>query len=303
MKIIPRVNATMISALLLFSACQQEKKSDGYGQFEATEVTISSKTGGELIHFPVEESDKLSQGTRTGLIDTVMTALQIDEVRESIRSIRAQIESIEAQIEVTREELKLAETNLARIKRMYENGAATEQQLDDAQSRVSVLKKRITSQQAEKRRVGTEVGRMQVKILQLRRQIEDSQIINPVDGTVLSSFVERYEVVAPGQPLYRIANLDTLTLRVYVSGAQLPDIKLGQQVTVLVDKNREENKSMPGRIKWIASEAEFTPQMIQTKEERVTQVYAVEIEVPNPEGVLKIGMPGEMVLNSGKSQQ
>src|SRR5699024_1273687 len=117
---------------------------------------------------------------------------------------------------------------------------------------------------------------------------------NPVDGTVLNSFVEPFEVVRQGQPLYQIANLDTLELRAYISGAQLPSVKLGQRVQILVDSTAETNQQLSGKVSWIASEAEFTPKMVQTKEERVTQVYAVKVRVSNPNGVLKIGMPGEV---------
>ena len=126
--------------------------------------------------------------------------------------------------------------------------------------------------------------------------------VNPVNGTVLTSYAERYELVQAGQPLYQIASLDTLDLRVYISGAQLPSVNIGRQVEVLVDKNAEEDQSMHGTISWIASEAEFTPKTIQTKEERVTQVYAVKVRVPNPEGILKIGMPGEVNFGHRSSQ-
>src|SRR5699024_9913401 len=122
---------------------------------------------------------------------------------------------------------------------------------------------------------------------------QDAMIVNPVTGTVLTSFVEPFEVVRQGQPLYRIADLDTLILQVYISGAQLPRVKLGEDVEVIIDKNAKENQTLRGTITWIANNAEFTPQQVQTNEERVTQVYAVEVRVPNSKGILKIGMPGE----------
>jgi HlyD family secretion protein len=142
--------------------------------------------------------------------------------------------------------------------------------------------------------VQAEIKATKARQNQLDRQLQDTRIVNPVSGTVLTTFAEPHELVKEGQPLYQIANLDTLELRVYISGAQLPSIKLGQEAEVLVDKNAEENQQFNGQISWIASEAEFTPRMIQTKEERVTQVYAVKVRVPNPDGILKIGMPGEV---------
>jgi len=284
----------ILTGFVFASGCQQQNVSDAYGQFEATETTISAEASGRLIQFSADEGDKLNASQKVGIVDTVMTNLKRRELREQITVIRSRIESIDAQIEVQREELKLANVHLSRIKRLYDENAATGQQLDNATAQVDIITKHINALQTDKRQVHAEIRSVQARIRQLDQQIQDAIIINPVKGTVLTSFAEQYEMVQAGQPLYRIANLDTLTLRVYVSGAQLPKVKIGQQVNVLIDKNKTENQSMQGRVTWIAPEAEFTPQMIQTKEERVSQVYAVELEVPNPGGVLKIGMPGEV---------
>ncbi|MGK7371473.1 MAG: HlyD family secretion protein, partial [Candidatus Halalkalibacterium sp. M3_1C_030] len=156
------------------------------------------------------------------------------------------------------------------------------------------LRKQIDALRVQKKSVRAEINATRSRLNQLEEQLDDARIINPVNGTVLTTYVEPFELVGQGQPLYRIANLDTLELRIYVSGAQLPSIKLGQEVEVVIDKNATENQKMNGRISWIASESEFTPKMIQTKEERVTQVYAVKVKVPNSQGIIKIGMPGEV---------
>lgn len=290
------VFAPLLFLQLIFSGCGRESGSDAYGQFEATETTISAEASGKVIHFTVNDGDLLDQNTHVGTIDTVMIHLKREELRHQIESVRAGIAGIDSQIRVQREELNVAMIELNRVKRLREDGAATEEQLDNAQGKVNIIRERINSLETEKTKIYPEIRSMEAKLSQMNEQVSDSKVVNPVNGTVLTSFVEPFEVVRPGQPLYRIANLDTLTLRVYISGAQLPDVKLGQAVTVIVDKNETENQQMEGTISWIASEAEFTPQMIQTKEERVTQVYAVKVNVPNPEGILKIGMPGEVRL-------
>ncbi|HMB98094.1 MAG TPA: HlyD family efflux transporter periplasmic adaptor subunit [Balneolaceae bacterium] len=290
------VFAPLLFLQLIFSGCDRESGSDAYGQFEATETTISAEVSGRVIHFTVNDGDFLDQNTHVGTIDTVMIHLKREELRHQIESVRARIAGIDSQIRVQQEELNVAMIELNRVKRLREDGAATEEQLDNAQGKVNIIRERINSLETEKTKVYPEIRSMEAKLSQMNEQVSDSKVVNPVNGTVLTSFVEPFEVVRPGQPLYRIANLDTLTLRVYISGAQLPDVKLGQAVTVIVDKNETENQQMEGTISWIASEAEFTPQMIQTKEERVTQVYAVKVNVPNPEGILKIGMPGEVRL-------
>ncbi len=278
----------------MITGCTAGNQSDAYGQFEATETTISSEMSGKLLKFSVNEGEYMEAGQQVASIDSVRLVLQRQELKSRLNAVEAKITNINAEVEVQEEELSLAETNLQRMKAMKEDGAATDQMLDDARTRVQTIRKRINALQTQKQSVRAEIAATQTQIDQVIDQIEDALIINPVKGTVLTTFVEPYELVQQGQPLYRIANLDTLILRVYIDGAQLPNVKLGQQAEVLVDKNAEENQAMTGRVSWIASEAEFTPEQIQTKEERVTQVYAVKLRVPNPDGVLKIGMPGEV---------
>lgn len=285
--------------IVILTGCSGEEKSDAYGQFEATETTISSEVPGKLLGYHIEEGDMLEKEQSVGVIDTTRLVLQEQELKATLESIRSKIANINAEVEVRKEELALAETNLKRTKAMREDQAATDQQLDDVRSKVQTIRKQIDALQTQKQSVRAEINATQARIDQVRDQLQDAHIINPVKGTVLTSYAELYELVQQGQPLYQIANLDTLELRVYISGAQLPSVKLGQAVEVVVDQNRTEDQVMEGKVKWIASQAEFTPQQIQTKEERVDQVYAVEVRVPNPNGTLKIGMPGEVNFRTG----
>lgn len=279
---------------IVATACASNNKSDAYGQFEATETTISSKASGELLSFTATEGDDLKADQQIGMVDTTQLKLKKDELQAQVQATTSQIENIDAQIEIQKEQLQTAITNLNRIEALIKDNAATQQQLDDTEGKVRTLRKQIDALQTQKQSVRAEIKATEARLNQMERQLEDTRIVNPIKGTVLNTYVDPYEVVSQGQPLYQIANLDTLELRIYVSGAQLPSIKLGQSVEVLVDKNAEENQPFNGKISWIASEAEFTPKMIQTKEERVTQVYAVKVKVPNPDGILKIGMPGEV---------
>jgi HlyD family secretion protein len=236
----------------------------------------------------------LEQGEKAGQVDSTQLALRKDELLASAASIRTNIIKLDAQADVYREQLNTARKDLQRFTNLKQNNAATQQQIDQAQGKVNVLKKQINSVEVQKQSIFAELQTMKTRIALVQDQIKKTRIINPVSGTVLSSFAEPGELVSTGKPLYEIANLQEMILRVYVSGAQLPNVVLGKQAVVLIDKNVEENESLTGMVRWIASEAEFTPRMIQTKAERVTQVYAVEISVPNPDGKLKIGMPGEV---------
>jgi HlyD family secretion protein len=286
-----------IMPAFLMVSCSENGKSDAYGQFEATETTISSQSSGELLVFTANEGASLEPGEQVGLVDTTRLKLKEKELQAAIEATQSKIEHINAEAEVLKEQLNTALANLQRIENLVKDKAGTPQQLDDAQGKVRTLRKQIDALQVQKKSVRAEISATQSRLEQLEQQVEDARVINPLRGTVLTTYVEPFEMVGQGQPLYRIANLDTLELRIYVSGAQLPSVKLGQQVEVLIDKNAEENRRLTGRISWIASEAEFTPKMIQTKEERVTQVYAVKVKVPNPEGIIKIGMPGEVNFN------
>lgn len=283
-------------------SCSDNDESDAYGQFEADEVMISAETSGRLTSFTVEEGDRLEKDENVAVVDTTQLYLQKLELKASINSVQSNFYKLDSQKEVLQTQLETAQKELNRLQTLKRDNAATQQQIDSAEGRVNTLQKQIDSIDADKQSVSTELNRIEAKIAQINDQIKRAIITNPVNGTVLTTFVEEYELVSQGRPLYRIGNLDEMTLRVYISGAQLPQVRLRESVDVFIDKNAEENEQLSGEISWIASEAEFTPRMIQTKEERVTQVYAVKVRVPNPEGKIKIGMPGEIKLRSTADQ-
>lgn len=295
--------AAGICMLVVFVGCSGGEKSDAYGQFEAEEVTISAEGSGVLKEFIVEEGEHISQGQRVGIIDTVQLNLKKKELEAAIQSVHTNIDKLNAQAAVYKEQLETAKTNLERLQALRKGKAATQQQMDKAEGQVKVLQKQVHSVEVQKRSVYAELETMKIRIDQVEEQISRATITNPIDGIVLSSFAEPNELVSVGKPLYQIAQLNELILRVYISGAQLAELSLGEEVEVLIDKDAVANESLKGTVSWIASEAEFTPQMIQTKEERVTQVYAVKVRVSNPEGKLKIGMPGEInFMASGQIQ-
>lgn len=286
--------ASMAALVMLLIGCSSDQKSDAYGQFEADEITISSESSGVLKSFVVKEGMKLENGQKIGQVDSTQLSLRKKELQASVRAVRTNISKLDAQAAVYEEQLQTAKKELNRFTNLKQNNAATQQQIDQAQGQVNVLQKQIASVSVQKQSVYAELETLKTRIAQVQDQIGKTEIINPVSGTVLVSYAQPGELVATGKPLYEIANLEEMTLRIYVSGAQLPEVILGNEVDVLIDKNMEENERLSGVVRWIASEAEFTPRMIQTKEERVTQVYAVEISVQNPDGKLKIGMPGEV---------
>lgn len=284
----------LLAVGLLMSGCTRKNLSDAYGQFEADETTISAEANGQLLTFEVEEGDRLMQGELVGRIDTTALVLRIDELRATIQSVESNLVQLDAQADVYRSQIETAQNDLNRFQELKKDEAATQKQIDDVKGMINTLKMQIRAVQVQKQTVRAEIEAMRTRIAQVEDQLEKTGIINPVKGVVLTTFAEPHEITALGRPLYQIADTDELILRVYVSGAQLPRVKLGETVEVVIDKNEQENQTLNGVVSWISSEAEFTPRMIQTKKERVTQMYAVKIRVKNPEGIIKIGMPGEV---------
>lgn len=284
----------LLAAGLLMISCSDEDLSDAYGQFEADEIVISSESSGRVLSFELEEGDQPEMGMMAAIVDTTQLALQKKELEASAASVQTNISKLDAQKEVYQSQLETAEKELARVESLREDDAATQQQVDNSTGQVNTLNRQIAAVEVEKQSIYAELETLRVRIEQVEDQIRRAKIINPIRGTVLNTYAELHELMSPGKPLYRIANLDEMILRVYVSGAQLPRVRLGEEVEVWIDRNEEENERLSGTVSWVASRAEFTPRMIQTKEERVTQVYAVKVRVENPDGRIKIGMPGEV---------
>jgi HlyD family secretion protein len=283
---------TVLVLTSLFSCNNNKDKADGYGNFEATEITISAEGNGKIAFLNLEEGDVLEPGVTVGLIDTMQLYFAKQQLIVAKNTIFSKSKNVLSQISVLQEQLKTAQIEKNRIRSMFAENAATKRQVDEIEGKVSVLKEQIKSVSTQNAPIVNEVQSTAVQIEKVNDQIQKSKVINPIKGTVLAKYAEPNEVTAFGKPLYKIAELSELTLRVYVSETQLSKIKVGQQVTVKIDTEKA-MKSYRGTLSWIATSAEFTPKIIQTKEERVNLVYAVKIKVKN-EGSLKIGMPAEM---------
>ncbi len=284
---------TLLIILSTLISCNKEnKKADGYGNFEATEVTISAEANGKILSFAVEEGAVLAPNTQVGLIDTTQLYFNKQQLISSKKTVFSKSKNVLSQNSVIQEQLKTTLIEQKRIQNMFAENAATQRQVDEINGKVNVLKEQIKSVGTQNAPITNEAQSIDVHIEKINDQIQKSNIINPIRGTVLAKYAEPNEVTAFGKPLYKIADISEMTLRVYVSETQLPQLKIAQKVNVKIDADKE-MKSYEGTISWISPSAEFTPKVIQTKEERVNLVYAVKVTVKN-DGGLKIGMPAEM---------
>lgn len=287
----------LLAIPLFFAACNNnENGSDAYGNFEAKEVIVSAEAQGKIIEFNIEEGETLKENMYVGCIDTVPLSIQREQLIAQKQAIASKLINVKAQIEVQEEQKAVLETELNRVEQLYKDNAATKQQLDDVKGKFDVLTKQIEATKTQINSVNREINVVNKQVKLLNEQIRRAKIINPINGTVLEKYLEANEIAVMGKALYKIARLDEIELRVYVSGSQLPNVKIGQKVKVYIDKDAKTNQEYEGEVFWISDQAEFTPKIIQTKEERVNMVYAVKIRVKN-DGIIKIGMPGEVVFN------
>jgi HlyD family secretion protein len=290
-----KISILIIASIALIACNKNNDKADGYGNFEATEVTISAESNGKIEFLNVEEGTELNSQSQVGLVDTLQLHFAKQQLIASKSTISSKSANVISQKSVLQEQLKTTNLEKTRIRNMYSENAATKRQVDEIEGKVKVIEEQIKSVGTQNAPIVNDLKSIDVQIEKINDQITKSKIMNPINGTVLTKYAEPGEITAFGKPLYKIANLSEMTLRIYVSETQLSKIKVGQKVTVKIDGEKD-MKSYPGTLSWIASAAEFTPKIIQTKEERVNLVYAVKVNVKN-DGSLKIGMPAEMWIN------
>jgi len=289
------VTLTLVAGIAL-SACSKEAPADAYGTFEAEEVVVAGETSGRLERFGVTEGQLLASGAVVASIDTVQLAFertQLQAQRASLVAHRVEVMEQRRSLDVQRE---IARRTRDRIDRLFAQQAATAQQRDQVERDARVLGVQVESARAGVERVGAELAALDARIAGVADRIGRGSVRNPVAGTVLVTFVRAGEMIQAGQPLYRVANLDTLTLRAYVTGGQLTGFRIGDAVTVQVDGVAGTPLRTEGRITWVSARAEFTPTPVQTREDRGDLVYAVKVRVPNPDGAFKIGMPADVTL-------
>ncbi|HOV12014.1 MAG TPA: efflux RND transporter periplasmic adaptor subunit [Bacteroidales bacterium] len=284
----------LILGITLLTACSgRNDKSDAYGNFEADETIISSEVSGKILSLNLEEGQEIKEGTVIGIVDTTDYLLKKEQLTAQKNAIASRSGNIASQIEVQYQQKNNLLVDKARLEKLYKEGAATKKQLDDINGAISMVDKQILSIQSQNSSVADELLAIMKQIDQIDLNIKKCHLTSPVSGTVLNKYIQTNELVMPAKPLYKIADLNYVFLRAYISESQLAEITIGQKVQVLIDLGKDNMKTFEGTVSWISSSAEFTPKIIQTKEERVNLVYAIKVKVKN-DGALKIGMPGEV---------
>lgn len=283
------------AAFLIAGCSNKTKQADAFGNFEATEVIVSAETSGRILSFIPTEGSLIEKDSVLALIDTTLLHLQKAEIDAGMNGIQTKMASINAQNAILNQQIENLKVNIERTGKMLKEDAATTKQLDDLTGQSAVFEKQIEANNTQKASVISELSVYQSKKRTLNEQISRCTVRSPLNGTLLQKYSEEGEITAAGRPLAKIADLSVMKLKVYVSGAMLGNIKTGQECIVRTDTADNRYKTFHGTVSYISGKAEFTPKVIQTRQERVTLVYAVTIEVKN-DGTLKSGMPGEAIF-------
>lgn len=325
MKVNPFIILCLNLSVIVLSCNNNQNPYDATGIFECDEIIVSAEATGRILELKIEEGSVLAKDSVVGKIDPIQYELQADQITSSIKAVEAktipdlpQIRILESQknaqeeqIRVIQLQLKNAKYEKERIEKLVKSNAAPGKQLDDVLSQVDILSQQlklaesqiqVTQQQiksqkeiisAQNKGIRSESEPLQKRMEMAQDYLRKSKITNPVAGSVLLLYMHEGEVATIGKPIYKIGNLEQMTLRAYLDGSQLSKVKLNQQVTLYVDFGENEVKNYSGTITWISDKAEFTPKTIQTKKERSNLVYAIKIRVPN-DGFLKLGMYSEV---------
>ena len=257
----------------------------------------------KLLWLDVEEGTVLEAGQQVGVVDTVQLYLRKKQLEASVKSVEGQLPDILKQVAALKEEIATAEREKRRVENLLKAGAANQKQLDDAQAHLEVLQKQLVAQGStllnSRESLTWQSSSVGVQVAQVEDQLMKCHITSPIAGTVLAKYAEAGELATMGKPLFKVADMEQMYIRAYITSEQLSQVKLGQKVTVFSDYGNDERKEYPGVVTWISDRSEFTPKTILTKDERANLVYAVKVAVKN-DGYLKIGMYGGVVFEKGK---
>lgn len=291
---------TAIIISLLNSCDSSDKEIYASGTFDATEVIVSSRLNGEILELNLTEGDSVEAGQQLGIIDSVQLELQMEQLLSNMKSIEARRPDMNLQLAPLAQQIKTAKKEEQRIESLYKVGAATEKDYDDMYARLISLEKEYSALESSLHKsndgINEDLLSLEIQVRLIETQIGYSIITSPISGRVLAQYAEKGEYALPGKAIVKIADLEKMFLRAYVTSSQLTELQLGQTVTVVADFGEKQNRTYEGTLAWISDKAEFTPKTIQTREERSNLVYAVKVDVEN-DGFLKIGMYGGMKIS------
>lgn len=294
-------NIVYASIILLLTACGKGNGDyDASGVFETTEVIVSAEANGKIIQLNFIEGQQVEQGKPLGYIDTVQLYLKKMQLLTNTSAVKSGRVDIPRQIAAIKQQIATQKNEQKRFENLVKANAANQKQLDDINAQILVLERQLTAQtellENSNKNISEQSSGLGVQVAQINDQIQKSIISSPINGTILSKYAEQGELATQGRALFKVADIEHMFLRAYITASQLTQVKIGQAVKVYADFGEKEMKEYSGTITWISNKSEFTPKTVQTRDERANLVYAVKVAVKN-DGYLKYGMYGELKLN------
>jgi HlyD family secretion protein len=290
----------LVLALILFSCHNKNADYDASGVFETTEIIVSAKGSGEILQFDITEGQEVEAGQTLGVIDTTQLYWRKVQLQSSVRAMNSRQVNVPVQVAALQEQLATARKEQQRFTQLLKDNAANKKQLDDINAQIATLEKQLAAQtetlQNSNSGIANEQQSLLAQIAQIDDHLKNAVIKSPVKGTILGKYAEAGELAVQGKALFKIADMNNMLLRAYITASQLTELKVGQQVKVFSDMEKSDRREYQGTVMWIADKAEFTPKTIQTRDERANLVYVVKIAVKN-DGYIKKGMYGEIKLN------
>ena len=281
--------------LSMTSCGKSASEMDASGTFESTEIIVSSEANGKIMRFDIQEGQNLVAGQTLGYIDTVQLYLRKKQLQANIQASQSRKPDVSAQMAALQQQIATARTEKKRVENLVKANAANQKQLDDINAQIALLQKQLKAQrltlESSSKGIGEESGALQIQVAQTEDQLRKSYITSPIKGSVLVKYAETGELAAQGKALFKVADMENMFLRAYITADQLAQLKIGASVNVVAEFGAEKTREYKGQVVWISSKSEFTPKTIQTKDERANLVYAVKVLVKN-DGYLKIGMYG-----------
>ena len=282
--------------LLLLSACSSKEETTAVysGIMDATTIKVSAQTPGIVTEVRCDEGSRVSVGDTLAVIETEKLGYQLSQSQSLMEELSHQLRAAQLQQQAAAIQRDNVQTKLQRFTKLLQEGAATQQMVDDLQTQLDAANEQLRAADASLAAIRSKKMQVESGMKVTTRQMRDAFIVSPEHGSVIIKYTEKGELVTIGSPLFEIANLTEMWTKIYLSETDVHRVKLGQKVQLKVDGLPE--KSFDATVTWISDKSEFTPKTILTEETRTTLVYAAKVKAKNPDGVLKIGMPVSVLV-------
>jgi HlyD family secretion protein len=286
----------LCAGFILLLACGNDYQHQfvASGIIEGTTVKVPAQTGGLLLAVNVGEGEDVRFGQVVAVVDTEKLVYQLQQIESGLQEAALQRRINVNLLEKAKLDFQHIETKYSRFKELYEKNSASQQTIDDLKNAYDLTATQLENAQQNLKIVEAKQSSLEAQAKLLKRQIADATITAPSAGTVSVKYFEAGEMAPLGAPVVEIIDLQKMWTKVYVSELLLPKIKIGQPAKIRIDGSEQ---TLSGNVSWVSPRAEFTPKNILTEESRTSLVYAVKVEVENPERILKHGMPVEIALD------